>query len=131
MPQVTAEITTSAAVAPGGTIDVPFPSGYAQADFLVGGLASTSVFGADYDDLAVTFDADSATVTWPSGNATTIPAGTEMTFGLPLVKEISSERLIDLLPNQADSVAADVATLVTDFNALLDKLKAARLMEAD
>lgn len=29
---------------------------------------------------------------------------------------------------QADSVAADVATLVTDFNALLTKLKAAGLM---
>lgn len=30
--------------------------------------------------------------------------------------------------NQADSVAADVATLVTDFNALLAKLQAAGLM---
>lgn len=30
---------------------------------------------------------------------------------------------------QADSVAADVATLKTDFNALLAKLKAAGLME--
>ena len=29
---------------------------------------------------------------------------------------------------QADSVAADVATLVTDFNALLAKLRAAGLM---
>ena len=33
--------------------------------------------------------------------------------------------------NQADSVATDVAGLVTDFNALLDKLKTARIMEAD
>jgi len=32
--------------------------------------------------------------------------------------------------NQADSVAADVATLKTDFNALLAKLQAAGLMEA-
>jgi len=30
--------------------------------------------------------------------------------------------------DQTDSVAADVATLVTDFNALLAKLKAAGLM---
>jgi len=33
--------------------------------------------------------------------------------------------------NQADSTAADVAGLVTDFNALLAKLKAAGLMAAD
>lgn len=32
------------------------------------------------------------------------------------------------MPVQAASVAADVATLVTDFNALLTKLKAAGLM---
>ena len=33
--------------------------------------------------------------------------------------------------NQADSTATDVAGLVTDFNALLAKLKAAGLMVAD
>lgn len=33
--------------------------------------------------------------------------------------------------NQADSTATDVAGLVTDFNALLAKLKAAGLMETD
>jgi hypothetical protein len=33
--------------------------------------------------------------------------------------------------NQADSTASDVAGLVTDFNALLAKLKSAGLMEAD
>ena len=33
--------------------------------------------------------------------------------------------------NQADSTATDVAGLVTDFNALLVKLKTAGLMEAD
>lgn len=33
--------------------------------------------------------------------------------------------------NQADSTAADVGDLVADFNALLDKLKAAGLMEPD
>lgn len=34
----------------------------------------------------------------------------------------------NVMPVQADSVAADVATLKTDFNALLTKLKAAGLM---
>lgn len=33
--------------------------------------------------------------------------------------------------NQAESTATDVAGLVTDFNAVLVKLKAAGLMEAD
>lgn len=33
--------------------------------------------------------------------------------------------------NQGDSTAAEVADLVTDFNALLAKLKASGLMEAD
>lgn len=33
--------------------------------------------------------------------------------------------------NQADSVATEVAALVTDFNGLLTKLKAAGLMTAD
>jgi len=33
--------------------------------------------------------------------------------------------------NQADSTATDIVGLVADFNALLSKLKAAGLMEAD
>lgn len=36
-----------------------------------------------------------------------------------------------IMANQPDSVAADVATLVSDFNALLDKLKASGLMTPD
>lgn len=35
---------------------------------------------------------------------------------------------ISEMPVQADSVAADVATIVTDFNSLLAKLKTAGLM---
>ena len=38
---------------------------------------------------------------------------------------------IPIAANQADSIAEDTATLVTDFNALLAKLKAAGLMAAD
>ena len=38
---------------------------------------------------------------------------------------------IPIATNQADSIAEDTATLVTDFNALLAKLKAAGLMVAD
>jgi len=39
--------------------------------------------------------------------------------------------LVKKAANQADSIAEDTATLVTDFNALLAKLKAAGLMAAD
>lgn len=35
------------------------------------------------------------------------------------------------LENQADSTAVDIATLVSDFNGLLSKLKNAGLMEAE
>ena len=48
--------------------------------------------------------------------------------------EIKQEASVTGLPvaeNQADSTAIDVAGLVTDFNALLTKLKAAGLMVAD
>lgn len=39
--------------------------------------------------------------------------------------------LVKMAANQADSIAEDTATLVTDFNALLAKLKVAGLMAAD
>lgn len=39
--------------------------------------------------------------------------------------------LVKMAANQADSIAENTATLVTDFNALLAKLKAAGLMAAD
>ncbi|NCC15704.1 MAG: Head fiber protein [Clostridia bacterium] len=48
--------------------------------------------------------------------------------------EIKQEASVTGLPvaeNQADSTATDTAGLVTDFNALLTKLKAAGLMIAD
>lgn len=38
---------------------------------------------------------------------------------------------LSVAENQADSTATDIAGLVADFNALLSKLKAAGLMEAD
>ena len=48
--------------------------------------------------------------------------------------EIKQEASVTGLPvaeNQADSTATDTAGLVTDFNALLAKLKAAGIMAAD
>ena len=39
--------------------------------------------------------------------------------------------LVKIAANQADSIAEDTAALVTDFNALIAKLKAAGLMAAD
>jgi hypothetical protein len=55
---------------------------------------------------------------WVIGGTLEILPGATVT-GLPVAE------------NQTNSVATDVAGLVTDFNALLAKLKAARLMEAE
>ncbi|MEC1375009.1 head fiber protein [Heyndrickxia oleronia] len=51
--------------------------------------------------------------------------------GVLEIKEGASVTGLPVLENQADSIATDVAGLVTDFNSLLAKLKAAGLMEAD
>lgn len=49
-----------------------------------------------------------------------------------VVTEVNTEvPTTAVMPNQADSVAADVPALVVDFNLLLDKLKAAGLMTPD
>ena len=42
-----------------------------------------------------------------------------------------SPGVVRIVTNQAASAAADIAALVTDFNALLQKLKAAGIMAAD
>ena len=51
--------------------------------------------------------------------------------GVLEIKEGASVTGLPVLENQEDSTATDVAGLVTDFNALLAKLKAAGLMETD
>ncbi|MGI2709440.1 MULTISPECIES: head fiber protein [Bacillus cereus group] len=51
--------------------------------------------------------------------------------GVLEIKEGASVMGLPVAENQADSTATDVAGLVTDFNALLAKLKAAGLMETD
>ena len=49
----------------------------------------------------------------------------------PATATESAAGLVKMAANQADSTAEDTAALVTDFNALLAKLKAAGLMTAD
>lgn len=51
--------------------------------------------------------------------------------GVLEIKEGASVMGLPVAENQADSTATDVAGLVTDFNALLAKLKAVGLMETD
>lgn len=51
--------------------------------------------------------------------------------GVLEIKEGASVTGLPVLENQADSIATDVAGLVTDFNSLLAKLKAAGHMETD
>ncbi len=60
---------------------------------------------------------------WVIGGTLEIKEGASVT-GLPAAE-------IPQAANQADSVATDVPTLVSDFNGLLAKLKAAGLMTAD
>lgn len=57
-------------------------------------------------------------------------------LGVILMGKLQDDNRIDRtlkeviqMPTQADSAAADVATLKTDFNALLAKLKTAGLMK--
>lgn len=51
--------------------------------------------------------------------------------GVLEIKEGASVTGLPVAGNHADSTATDVAGLVTDFNALLAKLKAVGLMETD
>jgi len=60
---------------------------------------------------------------WVIGGTLEIKEGATVT-GLPAAE-------VPQAANQADSVATEVAALVTDFNGLLAKLKAAGLMTAD
>ena len=60
---------------------------------------------------------------WVIGGTLEIKDGATVT-GLPAAE-------VPQAANQADSVATEVAALVTDFNGLLAKLKAAGLMTAD
>lgn len=60
---------------------------------------------------------------WVIGGTLEIKEGATVT-GLPAAE-------VPQVANQADSVATDVPTLVSDFNGLLAKLKAAGLMTAD
>lgn len=60
---------------------------------------------------------------WVIGGTLEIKEGASVT-GLPAAE-------VPQAANQADSVATDVPTLVSDFNGLLAKLKAAGLMTAN
>ena len=60
---------------------------------------------------------------WVIGGTLEIKEGASVT-GLPAAE-------VPQAANQADSVVTDVPTLVSDFNGLLAKLKAAGLMTAD
>ena len=60
---------------------------------------------------------------WVIGGTLEIKEGASVT-GLPAAE-------VPQAANQADSVATEVPTLVSDFNGLLAKLKAAGLMTAD
>ena len=64
------------------------------------------------------------------GSGDTVPVKVDSAGNL-YVPTYPSVPTIPKAANQADSVATEVAALVTDFNGLLAKLKAAGLMTAD
>ena len=64
------------------------------------------------------------------GSGDTVPVKIDSAGNL-YVPTYPSVPTIPKAANQADSVATEVAALVTDFNGLLAKLKAAGLMTAD
>lgn len=74
-----------------------------------------------------------------SGGTYTLPAATAETLGGVKVGSglrisdgvLSADDQVTPAENQADSEATTIAALKEDFNALLGKLKAAGLMEAD
>ena len=68
-------------------------------------------------------DAEQGGGEWVSGGTLEVNEGSSVT-GVPAAGSPQAA-------NQADSVATDVPTLVSDFNGLLAKLKAAGLMTAD
>lgn len=63
-----------------------------------------------------------------SGDTVEAKIGTDAKLYVPTYPVVPE---IPVTANQADSTATDAAGLVTDFNALLAKLKAAGLMTAD
>lgn len=90
---------------------------------------------------------EGATVTGlPEGEAYSLPVASASVLGgvkaaakgsgdtVPVKVDSAGNLYVPTIPkaaNQADSVATEVAALVTDFNGLLAKLKAAGLMTAD
>lgn len=69
---------------------------------------------------------------WVIGGTLEMSDGTHIVLGAETLKAILDAKLnAQTAAFQADSAAADVAGLVTDFNALLAKLIAAGLMASE
>lgn len=142
MSNITIKTVVAAAVATNGTITFTYPAGVAQGDFVAGGevlgIASLqNVLAQAADTFTVSYGSTSATVTYK--DATSIPAGSELWFGSHTVDKASADNQVPAATTtarggvkqavvQAASTASDAAGLVTDFNALLTKLKAAGVM---
>lgn len=133
----------AADVATNGTITFAYPAGVTSANIAAGGevLGLPSLQNV-LDQAADTFTvAYSGSITVTYKDTTTIPAGSKIDLQ---IKSIDAADANTNLPaatatyrgavkqaaHQADSVAADVATMKTDFNALLAKLQAAGVMAA-
>lgn len=116
-------------VAAEGTFTLSYFGGLAQADFTASQTVTIEVYTREFE-CDISFGASEATVTWPADAPYDLPAG-EYYIDVDLVGGDELPGDTRQAENQADSTAADVAGLVSDFNDLLAKLKDAELMAPD
>lgn len=131
----------AADVATNGTITFAYPAGVTSANVAAGGevlgLPSLQNVLAQASD---TFTlAYGGTIVATYKDATTIPAGSTVALQIESIDAADANTdlpaatttyrgAVKQSATQAASVAADIATMVTDFNALLTKLKNAGIM---
>ena len=147
---MTVEHMLGAAVSATGTFDVPYASGFAQADFAASGTVDVSYSGVR-TSCAWSAGASAITVTWPAGKPD-LPVGTyfldfDALAGDPLDGSASKAAPTTSLTDNSGGTAADtiaaiggtysqaevanaVASLATKVNAIITALKNANLMES-
>lgn len=137
------ETTLASAVANAGTFTVPYPTGFAQADFTGINAAAEAVMIVNNNDeyketasqIAVSYDASEVTVTNSTG--TTLPAGSLILMGLAYDGDVNALTDNSGGTSGGDTIAAvsdvataanAIATLAAKVNQLRDRLVAEGLL---
>lgn len=133
-----AEITLAAAVAsPAGTVNVPYPTGYAQADF-IGSFASATAYlllndndrfeEAD-DEFDISYGASHATVTNKVGY--TWPIGTRLMVGMARVDSSNYDGPVHAAIANIPTAEGPMTTVEREaFNSVLGALRSAGIVAA-